>query len=427
MPSVQDPVHFASPFDLADADDVEMARITEAMPTEAAPDWTMDYGVDVDVGASANDSFYTALYPASGNQTSEELYHYAGADKLAAFNLFYKPYHGYIATIVCILGIIANMLNIVVLTRRNMISATNCILTGLAVSDGLTLVAYLPFALRFYCLYGTEVSPERNTLGAIRFMLFYACFSVVVHTVSIWLTVTLTVFRYIFIKHPRRGTVMCTLQRAKIAVFLNYVVTLIVCIPNFVTITVQGSPMVSQQDNSTYYLWFVQYKLDNAVDNFVYKFNFWIQAILVKLVPCVGLTILSVLLVRTMKKADRRRRNLKMKSTTKSVERESSRDRKTNRTTRMLLVVVFLFLLTEFPQGILNLLSGILSHFVEEVYWPLGDLVDILALINNCVNFILYCSMSKQFRDTFIDIFLSQCSKNMKRFTLVPTSTKSEI
>ncbi len=93
----------------------------------------------------------------------------------------------------------------------------------------------------------------------------------------------------------------------------------------------------------------------------------------------------------------------------------------------MLLVVVFLFLLTEFPQGILNLLSGILAHFVEEVYWPLGDLVDILALINNCVNFILYCSMSKQFRDTFIDIFLSQCSKNVKRFTLVPTSTKSEI
>ncbi|KAK2142487.1 hypothetical protein LSH36_949g00001 [Paralvinella palmiformis] len=389
-------------------------------PAEMAQNWTIGYS------DMTNNSFTTVSYQINGSESSADSYHYSGADKLASFNIFYKPYHGYIATIVCILGIIANMLNIVVLTRRNMISATNCILTGLAVSDGLTLVAYLPFALRFYCLYGTEVSPERNTLGAIRFMLFYACFSVVVHTVSIWLTVTLTVFRYIFIKHPRRGTVMCTLQRAKIAVFLNYVVTLIVCIPNFVTITVQGSPMMAP-DNSTYYLWFVQYKLDNAVDNFVYKFNFWIQAILVKLVPCVGLTILSALLVRTMKKADRRRRNLKMKSTMKSAERESSRDRKTNRTTRMLLVVVFLFLLTEFPQGILNLLSGILSHFVEEVYWPLGDLVDILALINNCVNFILYCSMSKQFRDTFIDIFLSQCSKNMKRFTLVPTSTKSEI
>lgn len=64
--------------------------------------------------------------------------------------MWYRQYHGYLATVVCILGIIANLLNIVVLTRKNMISATNCILTGLAVSDGLTMVAYLPFALRFY-------------------------------------------------------------------------------------------------------------------------------------------------------------------------------------------------------------------------------------------------------------------------------------
>ena len=85
-----------------------------------------------------------------------------------SLSLWYRQYHGYLATVVCILGIIANLLNIVVLTRKNMISSTNCILTGLAVSDGLTMVAYLPFALRFYVLYGTEPTPERNTLGAIR-------------------------------------------------------------------------------------------------------------------------------------------------------------------------------------------------------------------------------------------------------------------
>ena len=34
-----------------------------------------------------------------------------------------------------------------------------------------------------------------------------------------------------------------------------------------------------------------------------------------------------------------------------------------------------------------------------------GDLMDIIALINNAINFILYCSMSKQFRDTFLGLF----------------------
>lgn len=42
-----------------------------------------------------------------------------------------------------------------------------------------------------------------------------------------------------------------------------------------------------------------------------------------------------------------------------------------------------------------------------------GDLIDILALINSGINFILYCSMSRQFRKTFIVLFRP---KFMKRW-----------
>jgi len=41
----------------------------------------------------------------------------------------------------------------------------------------------------------------------------------------------------------------------------------------------------------------VTFKLDNEVDNFVHLLNFWIQALLVKLLPCCGLTVLSALLL----------------------------------------------------------------------------------------------------------------------------------
>ena len=126
---------------------------------------------------------------------STQGFHYSGAAQLASFNIWYKSWHGHLATVVCLFGIVANALNIVVLTRKNMISPTNCLLTGLAVSDGLTMLAYLPFALRFYVLYGVDPSPELNTFESACFMLFYACFSVVVHTVAIWLTVLLAVFR----------------------------------------------------------------------------------------------------------------------------------------------------------------------------------------------------------------------------------------
>ena len=248
-------------------------------------------------------------------------------------------------------------------------------------------------------------------------------------------------------------------------------------------------------------------------------FNFWIQALLVKLMPCCGLTVLSILLIKTMREAEKKRRRLMerrpLPSTTehgrnssismvllntpnkiscaqtilndqkpgtslqgsfkiasdaspqivknleselggikpdecssqlvdqpmtldvplkirrasyskKSLKRNSASSKKslkhdnassrrlgsslitkrnTNRTTKMLVTVVVLFLITEFSQGVLNLISGFSQNFVNNVYIPLGDFLDILALINNAINFILYCSMSKQFRDTFLKIF----------------------
>ena len=120
--------------------------------------------------------------------------------ELEQFFNWYRQFHGQVAVAVCILGIVANSANIVVLTRPSMRSPINYILTGLAVSDGLTMTAYVPFAMLFYVLYGVELSVERNTLSAARFLLFYARFSVVVHTASIWLTVVLATFRYVIVR-----------------------------------------------------------------------------------------------------------------------------------------------------------------------------------------------------------------------------------
>lgn len=372
------------------------------------------------------------------SETKSVDFRFALASELRDFHNWYKDYHGYLAAGVCTLGCVANALNIIVLSQKTMCSATNCILTGLAISDGLTMLAYLPFALRFYVLYGTEMTPERNSLPAVRFLLFYACFSVAVHTISIWLTVTLATFRYLLIKYPSAAARLCSVERAKVAVLLVYAVSIFVCVPNFTTIDVQSdmfrafnaaalNDTVSADEEIV--LWTVRFKQKTNAERFVYSLNFWIQATLVKLLPCVGLTFLSILLVRTMRRADARRMTLRLSSVRSSMVHRgscSSSSREaiprmllTNRTTRMLLVVVLLFLVTEFPQGIVNLLSGIFHDFVEEIYLNLGDLIDILALTNNGINFILYCTMSKQFRDTFVQVFRLRQTSIQRRPTLI--------
>ena len=118
---------------------------------------------------------------------------------------FYKPIHGYLALIVCVYGIIANALNVIVLTKKAMISSTNIILTGIAISDGVTMGLYIPYALQLYVIHGTNLNADRDTEGFAWFMLMYGVLSVILHTTSIWLTVTLAAFRFVIIRYPLIG------------------------------------------------------------------------------------------------------------------------------------------------------------------------------------------------------------------------------
>jgi len=88
-----------------------------------------------------------------------------------------------------------------------------------------------------------------------------------------------------------------------------------------------------------------------------------------------------------------------------------------DRTTVLLVVVVLTFVVTELPQGVLAFLSGLDScagltlsadgsSVFDNVYVPLGDVFDLIVLVNSSLNFILYCVMSAQFRATFQRLFL---------------------
>jgi hypothetical protein len=97
-------------------------------------------------------------------------------------------------------------------------------------------------------------------------------------------------------------------------------------------------------------------------------------------------------------------------------KRENERSKEYNRTNIMLVLVCFLFFITECPQGVLAFLSIIFEsrNFHEEVYMKLGDVMDLLAIINSSTNFILYCLMSRVFRNTFKMFFCKIfCFKSM--------------
>ncbi|XP_013416434.1 sex peptide receptor [Lingula anatina] len=330
------------------------------------------------------------------------------ASPLETFETWYAGYHGFVSLVVCTFGIISNMFNIAVLTRKGMRTPTNLILTGLAVADMLTMMSYVPFAFHFRILHNTSptITPERDSYGWIAFLLFHANFAVTTHTASIFVGVVLAVFRYAYIRASSSGYVTFGMEKAFFSVMFAYALSVVFLIPNYL-----AQSIVQETDRVTNKTYF---RLDGSLSEELFpninQINFWIHAIAIKITPCIFMTVFGGLLLHTIRQTTAKGREMQRFGSNRS-QALKSRLREHSRTTRMLVVVIILFLFTEFPQGVLALLSGVHTEYFESVYSPLGDLMDIVALINNSINFILYCSMSKSFRQAFLCLICSGVKK----------------
>lgn len=195
------------------------------------------------------------------------------------------------------------------------------------------------------------------------------------------------------------------------AIGLSYLLPILLCAPTYITLTITEKTITENKQD------FILYHTDlNEIfkkDKTLLKMNFWIYAVFIKLLPCCILTVISCWLVNTLFKAKKRKRVLHghdcypLTESGKSNRRKVSKaERRADRTTRMLVAVLLLFLVTEFPQGIFGLLIGIKGKdLFLECYQSYGEIMDILALINGAINFILYCCMNRMFRTTFGQLF----------------------
>ncbi|KAL4141857.1 hypothetical protein QTP88_004413 [Uroleucon formosanum] len=371
-------------------------------------------------------------------------------DLLVDLHDVYVHYHGYASLLVCAFGSVANVLNIAVLTRKEMVSPTNAILTGLAVADLLVMVEYVPFAYHMYLRPANYPRADRFSYNWSLFVLLHSDFSQAFHTISIWLTVTLAVWRYVAVVHPQINRIWCRMETTLSAIALGYLVCPIICIPSYLsfnlfsrveTLDASGNRPAStlqtalrRANNGTHVhtghgtggggtgggggevsgggndgggplrnvtLYYVNVS-DLATSTYLADINFWVYSVVIKIIPCVALTVLSLRLICALLEAKRRRAKL-----TGSGRKSADKERQTDRTTRMLLAVLLLFLITEFPQGILGLLTLLLGkRFFQDCYQNMGEVMDMLALVNSAINFILYCVMSRQFRNTFSLLFL---------------------
>lgn len=175
------------------------------------------------------------------------------------------------------------------------------------------------------------------------------------------------------------------------AILGNFTLAIVCNIPSYLNISIR------QKEINGNYLYIIGFS-ELSENTSLKDWNFWIYSVVLKLLPCVSLSVLSIAIMRELLLVGQRRAAIMGH---RDDGRAAEAERQAERVTKMLLAILILFLVSEVPQGILGLLSAIPNAGFFPCYKNLGDVMDMLVLFNSAVNFILYCFMSQQFRTTF--------------------------
>lgn len=344
------------------------------------------------------------------------------------FYCSFGSFHYRLSLCVCIFGVVTNVLNFIVLTRKDLRTHINFILAALAISDFLVMVIYIPYSADYG--FNMKSKYERLTFSYAFYVFIHALLSQTAHTVSIFLTIMLALWRYIAVCLPNKKNFV--MKQTIPAIILSYIISPIISIPIYmslnikefnVTLNYNESETSSEQNLTIYKVWPSELAEQHQM------MYLWIYSVIIKLLPCIALTYLSLQLIHALYEAKKRKEKLTGNISIKLLRKKKQADR----TTKMLIAVLLLFLVTEIPQGIMGLFSALLhKDFYHHCYQKMGkkkcclykqinyravcisstgDFFDFLALINSSINFILYCTMSRQFRTTFANIFLPKCLK----------------
>ena len=93
----------------------------------------------------------------------------------------------------------------------------------MAVADIMLIVEYIPFLMKEDFMKYLDAIPEKNfSWGWAVYYLFHSNFSVVIHNIVIWLTLTVAVWRFIMIKYLTYVPVLCTMDRCHWVLFSAY-------------------------------------------------------------------------------------------------------------------------------------------------------------------------------------------------------------
>lgn len=334
---------------------------------------------------------------------------------------FYFVMSGVIGTFVCIIGLLGNSLNILILVTmaKRQSSSTTTFLLAMAVSDLLVLVIYLTYDLS--CIAVPQkpllsVADAQGLEGTFTYLVFYTWYfpANIFMTASNWCIVAVMAFRFIAVYFPLKASRLCSVGRAKFTVAVIAVTSIALVFPEFFTIQVEANETMGFKVSDTklhYNLTFnaLYYSLTETMNSFV---------------PFTVCTLLSIALVKTLQRADNNLSRIASQyrqASTKKPRRNGEQQRKIS---IMLLGLASWFILCTCPSFACRIFKhyALKNSDLEQLWIKSRAVSDMFLLLNHTANFILYTATNNSYRRHFLDLLLCRDRKALNRRRTVEQS-----
>ncbi|XP_043676100.1 probable G-protein coupled receptor B0563.6 [Vespula pensylvanica] len=300
--------------------------------------------------------------------------------------------YGIVLPAICCLGIIGNMLNLLVLTRRNMRGTAYIYMRGYSVAALLAILFCIPFALRVFIHKETgrwNNWPQAFYHAHLELFLGNGCLGV-----GVMMLLALTVERYVSVCHPGQHTrPLCgpphlTVALIPLATFLVYLPSVFRSEVTTCFLTSEG-PLIYQKRENQSFLHSLFYQVYKVVLEIVFK-----------IAPTILLAGFNLRIMVVYRRSCERRRRMTL-SRTMSNDEDSRTFAEERRLILLLGSTSILFLVCVSPMVILNvtLSENNLSYFSYQVFRALANLLEVL---NYSITFYIYCLFSEDFRNTLM-------------------------
>ncbi|XP_033747159.1 probable G-protein coupled receptor 139 [Pecten maximus] len=291
-------------------------------------------------------------------------------------------FHGIVLPIISLFGLIGNSISSVILFQIAK-SSFYMYLAFLSLSD----IAALAFGLAVFFIELTSEDPVQITCSPIE-----ACLRTFSH-LSSWITVSVTVDRYIAVCHPFKVTQYCSRKRA---LFTIGAVFLVIVALNF--------PIACLQWDDAYSTCLVP----EFTNDYCFKYGFYIDMSVYVLIPFSLIGFLNIFIIREIFRSTSRRRHLTSGTNENSGSSTANIKNSTMKTVTMLFTVTAFFIVCFLPFigiSLFAIVNGKSWDSAMELI-PIPFTIAIIGTtLNHSFNFVLYGLSGQLFRKRFLEMF----------------------